>query len=114
MLRQASSLPTIPTIEYLSASLAARVYPLLRDSVAEAVNAEFLLKTDRGTTQAMLTAEANQWAWLMPSLLLRSSAECHASDEARADDPKAHAKQADQVRERLQLAQTGKWFELLR
>ena len=114
MLHEACSQPTIPTIEYLAASLAARVYPLLRDSIADAVNAESLLKTNRGTTQAMRTAEAHQWAWLMPSLLLRSSAECQASDEAHGDDPKSRTKQADKVRERTQLAEAGKWHELLR
>ena len=114
LLHEACSKPALPTIEYLSASLAARVYPLPRGAIAEAVNAESLLKTIRGSTQAMLTAEANQWAWLMPSLLLRSSAECQVPDEAQGDDAKSRAKQADKVRERLQLAETDQWHELLR
>ena len=60
LLHKACKEPAIPTIEYLSASLAARVNPLLRDAVAEAVQAEQRLWTTRDTGVAMWSVEANQ------------------------------------------------------
>ena len=79
------------------------------------MQAEHKLCSTRNTGAAMSAVEANQWAWLMPTLLLRSACESAADKgDENQENLRTRTTQSEQVKSRLQLAETGRWHELLR